>query len=441
MLAALGGAVALLASPVLAAAPRHVDVATLSGTVDPITENYLVRAVERAAQDGARALIIRMDTPGGLESSMRAINQAILKAPVPVVVWVAPPGARAASAGLFIAQAADVVAMAPGTNIGSAHPVSLGGGGASPSGKEPDTLTTKIENDAAAYIRALATDHGRNAGWAEEAVRKSVNVTADEAVQLHVADFISRDLPSLLRDLDGRSFTRKALDKSFTLETADARVDEVPLGGIAGFLHLLADPQIAVLLLSLAILAIAFEVTHPGLILPGVVGVLAAVLAFVALRNLPINLAGLILIAFALILFVVDLNAPTHGVLTTGGIVSMTLGAFFLINTEFLAEGVNILFIALMVLAVGGFFGLVLRKVMAARQRRPVTGTEGLVGASGEAREPLQPRGMVYVDGALWQARSGNGDAIAAGERVKVVGIEGLRLVVQKESHPAGSGS
>jgi membrane-bound serine protease (ClpP class) len=437
LLTILVGAVAWTATPALAASPAHVNVATLTGTVDPISEDYLVRALDRATKDGARALIIRMDTPGGLESSMREINRAILKAPLPVVVWVAPPGARAASAGLFISQAADVVAMAPGTNIGSAHPVSIGGGTPRPSGAGPDPLTAKVENDAAAYIRALATDHGRNAVWAEEAVRKSVNVTGDEAVKLHVADFVSRDLQTLLRDLDGRSFTKKSLERTFTIETSGVQVVEMPMSGVAAFLQLLADPQIAVLLLSLAILAIAFEVTHPGLILPGVVGVIAAVLAFAALRNLPINLAGLILIGFALLLFIVDLKAPTHGVLTTGGILSLALGALFLVNTEFLSEGVNIFFIILMVAAVGGFFAIVVRKVMAARRRAPATGVESLVGARGEARGTLDPAGLVFVDGALWQARSGNSAAIQPGERVRVVAMEGLRLIVQKESESA----
>jgi membrane-bound serine protease (ClpP class) len=442
LLVALAAALALTAPLALASEPGgQVEVATLTGTVDPITENYLARTLDRAVQHHAQAVVIRMDTPGGLDTSMRGINRAILRAPLPVVVWVAPAGARAASAGLFITQAADVAVMAPGTNIGSAHHVTLGGGGAQPSGSEADTLNTKIENDAAAYIRALATDHGRNAEWAEQGVRKSVNVTADEAVELHVVDFISRDLKTLLRDLDGRVVEKKSLGRSFTLATAGARVVEVPMGGIAAFLHVLADPNIAVLLLSLAVLAIAFEVTHPGLILPGVVGVIAAVLAFSALENLPLNLAGVILLAFALILFIVDLTAPTHGVLTTGGIISMALGAFYLINTDFLDEGVNVALIALMVLAVGAFFGLVLRKVYAARRRPPVTGREGMIGAVGRVREALAPSGLVFVDGALWQARAPNGVLIAPGESVTVVGIDGLQLLVQKEATPPAGGN
>jgi membrane-bound serine protease (ClpP class) len=442
LLVALAAALAVGVPAALAAEPAgQIEVATLTGTVDPITENYLARTLDRASQHHAQAVIIRMDTPGGLDTSMRGINRAILKAPLAVVVWVAPSGARAASAGLFITEAADVAVMAPGTNIGSAHHVTLGGGGSpQPSGSDADTLNTKIENDAAAYIRALARDHGRNADWAEQGVRKSVNVTADEAVELHVVDFISRDLRSLLRDLDGRVVEKRSLGRSFTLATAGARVVEVPMSGIAAFLHVLADPNIAVLLLSLAVLAIAFEVTHPGLILPGVVGVIAAVLAFSALENLPLNLAGVILLAFALILFIVDLTAPTHGVLTTGGIISMALGAFFLINTDFLDEGVNLVLIGLMVVAVGSFFGLVMRKVIAARRRPPVTGREGMIGALGRAREALAPSGLVFVDGALWQARAPNGVSIAPGESVKVVGIDGLQLLVQKEATPPAGG-
>jgi membrane-bound serine protease (ClpP class) len=212
------------------------------------------------------------------------------------------------------------------------------------------------------------------------------------------------------------------------------------MSGIAAFLHVLADPNIAVLLLSLAILAIAFEVTHPGLILPGVVGVIAAVLAFSALENLPLNLAGVILLVFAVILFIVDLTAPTHGVLTTGAILSMALGAFYLINTDFLDEGVNVVLIALMVLAVGAFFGLVLRKVYAARRRPPVTGPEGMIGAVGRVREALAPAGLVFVDGALWQARARSGAPIPPGESVTVVGIDGLQLLVQKEATPPAGG-
>jgi membrane-bound serine protease (ClpP class) len=442
LLVALAAALAASVATALASEPGgQIEVATLTGTVDPITENYLARTLDRAAQHRAQAVIIRMDTPGGLDTSMRGINRAILKAPLPVVVWVAPAGARAASAGLFIAQAADVAVMAPGTNIGSAHHISLGGGGSpQPSGSDADTLNTKIENDAAAYIRALARDHGRNADWAEQGVRKSVNVSADEAVELHVVDFISRDLSTLLRDLDGRVVEKKSLGRSFTLATAGARVVEVPMSGIAAFLHVLADPNIAVLLLSLAILAIAFEVTHPGLILPGVVGVIAAVLAFSALENLPLNLAGVILLVFAVILFIVDLTAPTHGVLTTGAILSMALGAFYLINTDFLDEGVNVVLIALMVLAVGAFFGLVLRKVYAARRRPPVTGPEGMIGAVGRVREALAPAGLVFVDGALWQARARSGAPIPPGESVTVVGIDGLQLLVQKEATPPAGG-
>jgi membrane-bound serine protease (ClpP class) len=433
MLAALVPAV-----PTRAAEP-HVLVATLNGVINPITDSYISKAVDRAVSGQANALIIQMDTPGGLDTSMRGIIKKILNAPVPVVIFVAPSGARAASAGLYITEAADIAAMAPGTNIGSAHPVSLSGSNpaanptASPSASggsstAPDIESQKIENDAAAYIRALATLHHRNADWAETAVRQSINVPADDAVKLGVVDLESRDLDTLLQDLDGRQVSKGG--HTYTLQTAHAAVERYDMSGFDQFLQAVADPNLVYLLFLLAIIGIGFWVTHPGLFLPGVIGVIAGVLAALSLFDLPINIAGVLLILIAVVLFIVDLKAVTHGVLTTGGIVAMTLGGLLLINTSFLAEGVNIPLLIITVLIIAGIFLFILRKLIDARRRPYETGEESMIGTLGTVREPFSPTGMVFVNGALWQATSASGP-LEVGTQVRVVGVHGLRLRVE----------
>ncbi len=433
MLAALVPAV-----PARAAEP-HVLVATLNGVINPISHSYVSKSVDRAVAGQANALIIQMDTPGGLDTSMRGIIKKILGAPVPVVIFVAPSGARAASAGLYITEAADIAVMAPGTNIGSAHPVSLSGSNpaaspaASPSASggsstAPDIESQKIENDAAAYIRALATLHHHNADWAEKAVRQSANAPADEAVQLGVVDFESRDLDTLLQDLDGRQVSKGG--HTYTLQTARAGIERYDMSGFDQFLQAVADPHLVYLLFLLAIIGIGFWVTHPGMFLPGVIGVIAGVLAALSLFDLPINIAGVLLILIAVVLFIVDLKAVTHGVLTTGGIVAMTLGGLLLVNTSFLAEGVNIPLLIITVLIIAGIFLFILRKLIDARRRPYAAGEESMLGSLGMVREPLSPSGMVFVNGALWQATSTSG-ALDAGTKVRVVGVDGLRLRVE----------
>ncbi len=422
---------------------EHVIVATLDGVINPITQNYIDRATDRAVQGHANALIIALDTPGGLDTSMRGINKRILAAPLPVVVFVSPSGARAASAGLFITEAADVAVMAPGTNIGSAHPIILGGANPAPTrspsagGSEGDIASQKLENDAAAYIRALALTHNRNADWAEQAVRKSVNVHTEEAVRLHVVDFQSRDLSTLLQDLNGRTVSKGG--QTYTLRTGQAAIERYDLTGFERLLVAVAEPDVAYLLLLLAIVAIGFWVTHPGFFLPGVVGVTAAILAALALYNLPINLAGVLLVLLAVVLFIVDLKAPTHGVLTTGGIIAMSLGGLLLIDTGFLAEGVNIALVLVTVLALGGAFAFVLRKILAARQRPFAAGREAMIGRLGIVREALSPDGLVFVEGALWRASSVSGP-LQSGGQVRVVGVDGLRLKVEALRSEPSSG-
>jgi membrane-bound serine protease (ClpP class) len=421
------------------AAEPHVLVATLNGVINPITDNYISTAVDKAVSGQANALIIAMDTPGGLDTSMRHIIKKILGAPLPVVIFVSPSGARAASAGLYITEAADIAVMAPGTNIGSAHPVSLGGSNpaatpaATPSASggsstAPDIESQKIENDAAAYIRALATLHQRNADWAEKAVRQSINAPADDAVKLGVVDFETRDLDTLLQDLDGRQVQKGG--HTYTLQTARAGIQRYDMSGFDQFLQALADPNLVYLLFLLALIGIGFWVTHPGMFLPGVIGVIAGVLAAVSMFDLPVNIAGLILILIAIVLFIIDLKAVTHGVLTTGGIVAMTLGGLLLINTSFLAEGVNIPLLIITVLVIAAIFLFILRKLIEARRRPYAAGEESMIGSLGSVREPLNPSGMVFVNGALWQATS-TGGPLDAGTQVRVVGVNGLRLRVE----------
>jgi len=433
MLAALAPAV-----PARAAEPQ-VLVATLNGVINPITDSYISKAVDRAVAVRSNALIIQMDTPGGLDTSMRGIIKKILAAPVPVVVFVSPSGARAASAGLYITEAADIAAMAPGTNIGSAHPVSIGGSNpaaspaASPSASgatstAPDIESQKIENDAAAYIRALATLHHRNADWAEKAVRQSINAPADDAVKLGVVDLETRDLDTLLQDLDGRTLAKGG--QTYTLQTAHAGIVRFDMSSFDQLLQAIADPNLVYLLFLLAIIGIGFWVTHPGMFLPGVIGVIAGILAALSLFDLPINIAGVLLILIAVVLFVIDLKAVTHGVLTTGGIVAMTLGGLLLINTSFLAEGVNIPLLIITVLVIAAIFLFILRKLIEVRRRPYETGEESMIGGVGTVREPLDPNGMVFTNGALWQATSTTGP-LAVGTPVRVVSVEGLRLRVE----------
>jgi membrane-bound serine protease (ClpP class) len=437
-LAAVTLAALVPAVPARAAAP-HVLVATLNGVINPITDSYISTAVDKAVADGSNALIIQMDTPGGLDTSMRDIIKKMLGARIPVVIFVSPSGARAASAGMYITEAADVAVMAPGTNIGSAHPVTIGGSNPAPNPSAspgtaataaPDIESIKIENDAAAYARALATLHHHNADWVEQAVRQSINAPADDAVKLGVVDFESRDLDTLLTDLDGRQVVKGG--HTYTLQTAHAGIVRYDLSGFDQLLQAVADPNLVYLLFLLAIIGIAFWVTHPGLVLPGVVGVIAGLLAALSLFNLPINIAGVLLILLAFLLFIVDLKAVTHGVLTTGGIIAMTLGGLLLIDTGFISEGVNIPLLIITVLVIAGIFLFILRKLIEARRRPYEAGEESMIGTAGTVREPLNPSGLVFTNGALWQATSTSGP-LPVGTRVRVVAVDGLHLKVEAE--------
>jgi membrane-bound serine protease (ClpP class) len=422
----LGAGVAALAVAVLpstssvAATPR-VEQADLNGDINNIMAAYISASVSRAEADHADALLVVINTPGGISTSMDDIVTSLLNSKVPVIAFVYPSGARAASAGLFVAQAADVLAMAPGTNIGSAHPIQSTGadiGG---------DLGKKVLNDAVTRVRNLASMHGRNADWAEDAVRNSANINAEQAVQLHVADLESSDPASLLNAVDGRTVQR--VGGSLTIHTAGAQIQDFPMPFWMIFLNALIDPTVAALLILLAAYGIITELSTPGAILPGVVGGIAAILAIVSLANLPVNLAGALLLLLALILFIADLNANSHGILSAGGVVALLLGMAFLINTGPIGLGVNPLAAVIAAAVTTGFFVFFIRKVWIARRRPVTTGSEALLGAKGEAREELAPEGLVFVRGALWKAVAANGP-IHLGTPVRVVGRKGLQLQV-----------
>jgi len=422
LLLLMAGAAVLGLSPLQAgAAQPHVLQADLNGDINNITEAYVSSEVSRAESEHADAFLLVLNTPGGISTSMDDIVTSLLNSSVPTIVYVYPSGARAASAGLFVAQAADLVAMAPGTNIGSAHPIDASGADLT------GDLGTKVLNDAVTRVRQLASMHGRNADWAEQAVRNSVNINAEDAVSMHVADVLAPDIPSLVREVDGRTVPRGA--SSLTLHTAGASVEESPMPFWQVFLTALIDPTVAALLLLLAAYGIITELSTPGAILPGVVGGIAAVLAIVSLANMPVNIAGALMLIVALGLFVADLKANTHGILSAGGILALVLGLAFLVNTGPIGLGVSPILIVLAALISFAFFVLFVRRVWQARLRPVTTGSEALLGARGEAREEIAPEGMVYVRGALWKAVS-EGGPIHAGEPVRVVGRKGLQLQV-----------
>jgi membrane-bound serine protease (ClpP class) len=406
----------------------YAAVISVDGIINPAMASYVDRAIGQAEDTGATVIVIQMDTPGGLDTSMRAIIQRMIASKVPVVAYVAPSGARAASAGVYITYAAQIAAMAPSTNIGSAHPVAL-----DQSGNEQqmtDTMTQKVTNDAVAYIRGLAQSRGRNADWAEQAVRNSVNITAQEALDQKVINVIASDVPSLLDKIDG--MTVQVPDGNVTLKTKGLAIQQLDMSPPEGFLHIISDPTIAYILLSLGTLGLIFELSSPGAILPGVVGGMFLLFALFGLGTLPINMAGLLLIGFAFLLFVADIVAPTHGILTAGGVASFALGSSMLINTRdapFLA--ISTTAIATLTLALTAFFVFVVGAVVRSRRRRPATGREGMRGQIGRARTELAPGGMVFVDGALWEAVSET-DRIAEGEAVEVVGERGLTLLVRR---------
>ncbi len=393
----------------------------LQGVIGPVAAEYLTRAITDAEKQRVELVIIALDTPGGLDESMRIIVKKIMNSSVPVCVFVYPPGARAASAGVFITAAAHIAAMSPGTNIGAAHPISM-------MQKMDSTMIKKVTNDAVAYMKSIAEKRGRNEKWLEQAIRKSVSVTAKEAYKLGVIDVIAKDLDELLEKLDGKKVDIDS--KTVTLHTRDVQIVRVKMGFRERFLTILTNPNIAYILLILGFYGLFFELSHPGAIFPGVVGAISLILAFYSLQTIPVNYAGLLLIALAMVLFFAEIHIQSHGLLGLGGLISLLLGSLLLFesNAPFFRVSMGLI-IAVTALTLV-FLLLILTKAILAQRKKPATGMEGLVGSRGIVTQDIGPDGgTVMVHGELWMAWSDV--PIGKGEEVVVEEVEGLRLKVK----------
>jgi len=410
-----------LAQPKNPSSP-HVNLIVIDGGINPAVDDFIRENIERAQNSGARALIIQLDTPGGLLSSTQDIVKKILGAPLPVIVYVAPSGAGAGSAGVFITLSAHIAAMAPGTNIGAAHPV--GGGGQEVKG----VMGEKIENYAASFIEAIARKRGRNAEWAIQAVRRSVSITEKEALAKKVIDIVAKDIDDLLKQADGRKVEVK--ERQHTLALKNVRIERFEMGLKQKIIDTLADPTIAYLLLMAGILGLYMEFSHPGVIFPGVAGAICLLLALTSFQLLPINYAGLLLILLGIALLIGEAFVPSFGVLGVGGGISLALGSLLLFDTEGsdLAVDRSIIFTAVATLS--AFMVVVGYLVVKAQRRKPTLGLVGLVGEIGEVRVKLNPTGKVFVHGEHWNAQGE--DEIAVGEKVRVVGFEGMCLKVKR---------
>ncbi len=399
-----------------------IYVIEVDGIINPATSKFIIESIDKAAEKGAQCLIIQLDTPGGLMESMRIIVKKILTSNLPIIVYVSPSGGRAASAGVFITMAAHIAAMAPGTHIGAAHPVSLG------EGKESKTMSEKIVNDTVSYIKTIAKTRGRNMEWGEKAVRKSVSITEEEAVKSNVVDFVSPDIQDLLSKIDGKVIKFDGMTR--TLLTKGVQPRPLEMSWRYRFLDIISNPSIAYILLMLGIYGIFFELSNPGSILPGVVGGIFLILAFYALQMLPINFAGLALILFAIILFIAEIKVVSHGLLSVGGVISLFLGSLMLIEnpTEYMRISLSVIIPAVLVSA--GFFIFAVTMAIRARLSKPTTGMEGLIGEVGVVTIPLTPEGKVAIHGEFWNAIADQ--PIEKGEKVQVVEVTNLILKVKK---------
>ncbi len=440
-----------------------VLVITVDGPINPVTAGYIDKGIAEAAERGADLLVLRLDTPGGLMSSMRTIVKSIMASPVPVAVYVSPSGARAASAGVFITMAAHVAAMSPGTNIGAAHPVNIGGG--SPFGKkkqeedaedkegkegdkekedsdkdkesqdetlsDESVMARKVINDTVAFVKSIAEINGRNAEWAERSVRESISSTEREALEENVIDLVAENLDKLLEEIDGR--TVRIDGEEVTLTVAGADIDEMPMDLRQRILAAVSDPNIAYLLMMLGVYGLFFELANPGVILPGVLGGIFLILAFFSFQVIPVNYAGVLLIGLGLILFILEIKVVSYGMLSVGGIVSTLLGSIMLIDSIEPYYRIS----RTLIFGVTGFTALFflvgLGLAFKVQRRKVVTGIEGMIGITGETTTEVDPEGKVKVHGEIWSAVSDT--PIPAGKRIKVINMDGMVVRVEVD-HP-----
>jgi membrane-bound serine protease (ClpP class) len=407
----------------LSQSQRHVDAIEISGPINPASADYISDSIAQAQSDGAAALVIQIDTPGGLLSSARDIVKALLNSPVPIIAYVAPAGASAASAGTFVVEAANIAAMAPATTIGAAHPVDMGGGNIG------GTLGQKLENFTASFAKTIAAQRGRNEAWVEEAVRKSSSLDDREALKLHVIDFVAPTLPNLLNQVSGRQLSLPG-GRTATLELSDASINRRSMRFGENVLNWLANPNLMYLLMIGGLLGLYFEFAHPGVYLPGVVGAICLLLALASFEVIPINIAGLLLILLGAVLLISELFVTSYGVLGIGGVIAFGLGSLFLVDTSQTNLSISYETIGG---AAAAFSAVVLGLgyvVMRERRRPPMTGREGMIGEIGEVREAITPgaAGRVLIRGELWRAVSDT--SLAPGTAVRVSAVRGLEIKV-----------
>jgi membrane-bound serine protease (ClpP class) len=415
-------AACIITVPAQAGVIYRIDV---DGIINPASAGFIEDGIEEAEEAEAACLVIQMDTPGGLMESMRSIVKRMMSSQVPIIVYVAPSAARAGSAGVFITLAAHIAAMAPGTNIGAATPVQMG------EKKMSEEMQAKILNDTVAFVKTISNQRGRNAEWAEKAVREGVSATEEEALKLGVIDLVSPTLEELLTAIDGRSVTLAA-GNEVILDTKEAEIRPLTMSFRERLLDIISNPNIAYILLMLGIYGLFFELYNPGVILPGVIGGICLILAFFAFQMLSVNYAGVALIVLGIIMFILELKIASYGALSIGGVIALLIGSIMLIESP--ADYLRISFwnfILPVVVVSAGFFLLALTLVVRTHRRRPTTGKEGLIGAVGIARDNLRPEGLVEIHGELWSARADQ--EIRAGERIKVTGLDALKITVSKE--------
>jgi membrane-bound serine protease (ClpP class) len=400
------------------------NVITVAGVITSPTAKYIAGSIEDAHKDRAEGLIILLDTPGGMDTAMRDIAKSILNAPLPVIVYVYPSGARAASAGVIIAQAAHIAAMAPSTNIGAAHPVAIGFGG----GEMDKTMTAKVENDAAAYARSIAKTRGRSEEWVEKAVRKSESITAEEALKLNVIDYVAPDLDKLLAAIDQQEVNLVKGKK--IISTKDAVINNKKIGTRQGIIAAISDPNISYILLLIGLAGLYFELSTPGAILPGVIGGISLLMAFFGLSTLPVNYTGILLIIFGVILFFAEIKVMSNGILSVGGVISLVLGSLFLFDTAEPSLRISLQVLIPAVVVVSGFFIVVIWIASKAQLRKHFTGPEAMIGAETEALTDIVSEGKVFLEGQYWRAISEK--PVNKGAKVKIVKVEGLSLIVEE---------